>query len=210
MDDKKVLYITIGMLIVSLLMIVGLTIGVKREIANVNHRIEELQSMKASAETSEVDEADGEEVIENPVVKNSSVENTVSAVEVCKEVVLIHDILGDLYCSDGYLPKELVEMRLEEGPNIGKRLNELTGIDADMYPYAAWKLHQDWSLELTSTMEYDGIEEFPVLFTMRTESGELAGVVRAKYNVDKGSLSDVEPYYPGMDYFNLTKDLGDL
>ncbi|HZW66992.1 MAG TPA: hypothetical protein VFF20_00050, partial [Pseudogracilibacillus sp.] len=63
---------------------------------------------------------------------------------------------------------------------------------------ATWKMNNNWSLELASVMEYEGIDRFPIVFTMKTEEGELIGLVKATYYVDEHRLYDIKKYYLGM------------
>lgn len=206
MNDKRLPYISLSLLAVTVLVLAAITFGISREIKHTQNHIEKLESLKEKA----VSEADVQlDKIDEPKVDSEVAYQTTSAEEVGEEVVKLQDILGDLFCTDGNLPKELVDIRLEEGPKLGKRLSELTDIDEDMYYYAAWKLHEDWTLELASVIGYEAVDEFPVLFTMKTEEGELAGLVKAAYDTRDQKLYHVEQHYVDVDYRNLLQELGD-
>lgn len=209
MENRNILYISISLLAIAVFLLAAITFGVKREVSEVEERIASMEETKeslileqehnSSTNTEHINDASKEEALER-----------ISAVEIGEEVVEIQSLLGDLFCTDGNVPRELVEMRIQEGPKLGKRLSELTGIDADTYQNATWKLHEDWSLELASVISYQGVTEIPVLFTMKADDEELVGIVIAKYNVSNGQLTDLERYYPGVNYDGILQMLGEV
>lgn len=55
----------------------------------------------------------------------------------------------------------------------------------------AWVLNHEWTMALDSIGTYSDVKNIPVVFSMYMENGDLAGVVRGKYDSDRDLLSDI-------------------
>lgn len=55
-----------------------------------------------------------------------------------------------------------------------------------------WLMNPNWDMKLESVGIYADVDKIPVVFTMDTEDGDLAGVVRAVYRVDDDLLEDIQ------------------
>src|SRR5699024_619797 len=97
---------------------------------------------------------------------------------------------------------------LEEGPKLGKRLSELTDIDAERYQYESWKLNNEWTLDLASVIAYEETDRIPVIFTLETKDGERIGLIKGIYDVDAHQLIDIEKHYPGISNSRFFQGVG--
>lgn len=199
MNEKLVLYMSASLLMVSVFIVAAVTFGLSQEVSHVEENIEQLSVIKedllANPVSDRNDEADNDEV---NIIAKATVPGRISAEKIGDEIVELQNVLAELFCPNNHLTQNIVDMRLEIGPDLGKKLNELTDIDADSYQYATWKMNNNWSLELASVMEYEDIDRFPIVFTMRTEEGDLIGLVKATYHVDEHRLYDIKKYYLGI------------
>lgn len=123
-------------------------------------------------------------------------ERTVSAQKIGKQMIEVDDALTAFYKSNKPLPKDKTEKdRLFSGLEAAKAKNvELTGAkEADHIK--TWQLNPEWSLSLESVITYQDTEYVPVVFSMKTKDGKAAGLVYARYNVNKQTLEDINRYY---------------
>lgn len=64
----------------------------------------------------------------------------------------------------------------------------------------AWFLNNTWAMELDSVGTFVDAEKMPIVFSMYTEDGDLAGVVRATYNSERDLLRDIQIDYTVTGY----------
>lgn len=194
MDDKKIVIISVSLLTISVFILGFITFGLVREISAVENRIVELRDMKEQLP----DELQVEQAAE--LVGSAGVEDvgTISASEIGEEMIELQNVLADLFCMDGHRTSGIIDLRLEEGPKLGKRLSELTDIDEERYQYESWKLNNDWTLELASVIAYEKTDRIPVVFTLETEDGERIGLIKGIYDVEAHRLIEIEKHYPNI------------
>lgn len=72
-----------------------------------------------------------------------------------------------------------------------------------------WFLNSEWDMELDSVGTYVESQNIPVVFSMYTKDGDLAGVVRAKYNSERDLLDDIVIDYTIIGYADEV-DVGGL
>lgn len=207
MDDKKVVLISVGLLTISVIVLGLITFGVVREISAVENRIEELRDMKEQL-PDEVRVDKPTALVDSATTEADKDAVTVSAHEIGKEVIELQNVLADLFCMDGHRTQGIIDMRLEEGPKLGKRLSKLTDIDEERYQYESWKLNNEWTLDLASVIAYEKMDRIPVVFTLETKNGERIGLIKGTYDVDAHQLIDIEKHYPSISNHRLFQGVG--
>lgn len=206
-NNKKVVVISVGLLTVSVMILGLITFGVMREISAVENRIEELRDMKPEL-PSDLHVGKQSALVDSTTTEVMDAVVTVSAIEIGTEVIELQNVLGDLFCMDGNLPKDIIELRLEEGPKLGKRLSELTDIEEERYQYESWKLNKEWTLDLASVLPFEETDRIPVIFMLETSDGERVGIVKGTYDVNAHQIIDIEKHYPGISNNRLFQRIG--
>lgn len=211
MDDKKVVIISVSLLMISVFILGFITFGVMREMSTIENKIAELNDKKEQvSDEAHVDKP--VELVDNTSATVDDVEGDatemISASEIGEEVIELQNVLADLFCMDGHRTSGIIDMRLKEGPKLGKRLAELTDIDEDRYQYESWKLNNDWTIELASVIEYEKTDRIPVVFAITTEDGERIGLIKAEYDVAAHQLTNIEKHYPSISGAGLFKSIG--
>lgn len=72
--------------------------------------------------------------------------------------------------------------------------SSLRGAKKDTH-LATWQLNPEWTLTLESVMTYQNVERFPIVFSMKTTDGEIAGIVYGEYDVSSNSMSSIRIQY---------------
>lgn len=120
--------------------------------------------------------------------------STVSAKEIGKSIVKLDDALTAFYKTAEPLPEDEAEREeMFDALEANQALNEdMRGITNHG---DTWQLNPDWTLTLDSVVAYQATDQLPVIFSMKTESGENAGVVHATYNVADNTLTNITRQY---------------
>lgn len=210
MDDKKVVMISVSLLMISVVILAVITFGVMREVSAVENRIAELRDIKEQLpDEMHVDKP--EELVGNATAEandNNDDAVTISAVDIGEDIIELQNVLADLFCMDGHRTQGIIDLRLKEGPKLGKRLSELTDIDEDRYQYESWKLNNDWTIDLASVIPYEKTDYIPVVFTLTTDDGERIGLIKGMYDVEGHHLTNIEKHYPGISSGELFQGMG--
>lgn len=119
---------------------------------------------------------------------------TVSAEEIGEIVIKLDNELTAFYKTAEALPEDE-----DEYDAMFEQLEKNQALNADLRGISnhgdTWQLNPDWTLELDSIVAYQATASIPVIFTMTTEDGDNAGVVRATYNVEDNTLSNIVRQY---------------
>lgn len=115
-------------------------------------------------------------------------ESTINARDIGTEIVKAQSTLADVYATH--------EAPSDEGIAKAKAALDVVGKDVDGDALSnMWVRNSDWKLELKSVVNYKGVTSMPVIFTMTTGTGDLAGLVRATYDSELKKLTNVKAQY---------------
>lgn len=115
-------------------------------------------------------------------------ESTINARDIGTEIVKAQTTLASVYATH--------EAPSDEGITKAKSALDVLAKDIDGEALSnMWVRNSDWTLELKSVVNYKGVTSMPVIFTMTTNSGDLAGLVRATYDSDVKQLTNVKAQY---------------
>lgn len=105
--------------------------------------------------------------------------------EMGAEMIAIQQTLSTFYKSAEPLdPKEdLTDVRKAEDAYV--RLTNQTDYGN------TWQLNKDWTMTLDTVANYSGTKTVPVVFTMKTKDGKVAGIVRGVYNPEIDLLESI-------------------
>lgn len=123
-------------------------------------------------------------------------ERTVSAKEIGKQMIEVDDALTAFYKTNQPLPKDQSkkDALLRELEKTKAKNTALTGAkEADHIK--TWQLNPEWTLTLESVITYQDTDYVPVVFSMKTKDGKSAGLIYARYNVNRNTLDDISRYY---------------
>lgn len=123
-------------------------------------------------------------------------ERTVSAKEIGKEIIQVDDALTAFYKTNEPLPKDKSkkDALFSELEKAKAKNTELTGAkEADHIK--TWQLNPEWTLSLESVITYQDTDYVPVVFSMKTKDGKSAGLIYARYDVNRHMLDDINRYY---------------
>lgn len=133
---------------------------------------------------------------------------TVNAKKAGKKIIDIQNELADLFRVDGNPSKKFIENRLKRGPELAEKQAEFTDIDPMLY-HSTWKLNKDWDLKLETVISYQNVATFPVVFSMTTTEGKPAGMIKATYNVNDDSFTEIERHYTVLGERESVQGVGD-
>lgn len=115
------------------------------------------------------------------------VESGVSVKDMGAEMIQIQQTLADAYMSDEGLSR-YTDAEIEVIREAEKGYTRLTGVTnyVDL-----WLFNAEWDLRLESVGSYVDAEKIPIVFSIYTADGELAGLVRGIYNNEADFIDDI-------------------
>jgi len=121
---------------------------------------------------------------------------TVSAKQIGNEMIKVDNMLTSFYKSNESLPEDQAAYdKIVNELEWAKKENEkLTGATEDEQ-IQTWKLNPAWTLRLDSVITYQDTDNVPILFSMTTKAGKLAGLISAVYDVNNHKIVNVVRHY---------------
>lgn len=123
-------------------------------------------------------------------------ERTVSAKKIGQEMIAVDNALTAFYKTNEPLPQdEAKKQAMFDALDKAKAENtRLTGAKEKDH-INTWKLNPAWTTTLDTVVTYQDTDRVPVVFSMKTADGKVAGLVVATYDVSKHQLKDITRYY---------------
>jgi len=123
-------------------------------------------------------------------------ERTVSAKEIGREMIEVDDALTAFYKTNKPLPTDKKEKdSLFKALEKAKEKNILLTGAKEADHIKTWQLNPEWTLTLESVVTYQDTDRIPVVFSMTTKAGKVAGLIHAVYDVNKHMLTNINRYY---------------
>lgn len=117
--------------------------------------------------------------------------STINARDIGNEVVKAQMVVADSYATHE-TPSEDDIAKAEEALKVIAK-NVEGEARSNM-----WLRNSEWTFELKSVVNYTGVTSMPVIFTMTTTNGQLAGLVRAVYDSEAEQFKDVKVQYTAI------------
>lgn len=160
------------------------------------NRAQHIEDLKAELESLTPEETTNVEAenFDADAYKNTVEEVTVSAKEIGEDIIDLDNRLTEFYKTAEPLPEDKAERdaifaQLEKDQNENAKLRNIERHEE------TWQLNPDWELELESVVSYKGLKTFPIVFSMKTSDGELAGFVQTTYDHEDRSIRDTLVQY---------------
>src|SRR5699024_5418002 len=118
MNEKLVLYMSASLLMLSVFIVAAVTFGLSKEVRYVEGNIAQLNEIKEDLLANPVADRDDDEV---NIIATATVPGRISAEKIGDEVVELQNVLAELFCPNNHLTQNIVDMRLEIGPDLGKK-----------------------------------------------------------------------------------------
>jgi hypothetical protein len=169
----------------------------------IHNQAEAISDLEESIETTEGLIADAKvaqsglkEAFDREEHQEEIEQRTVSAKNIGQEIIEVDDALTAFYKTIDPLPEDKNERDslFAELETAQTKNTELTGAgEADHIK--TWQLNPEWTLKLESVVTYQDTDRVPIVFSMETADGKLAGLVHTIYNVNDHTLSDISRHY---------------
>lgn len=106
-------------------------------------------------------------------------------------------ILASYYKNPEPISEDEDMTKLEKAQSVFTRLTESTD-----YPNT-WVLNDTWTISLDTVATYSDVKKIPVVFSMNMANGDLAGIVRGRYDSERDLLSDIVINYTVNGYADV-------